>query len=108
MSYKPLGYTAIGTAACAAMPQLYQIIKTKKVRDLNPCFFFLDCSASLMYIMYGILTDDYVMMGSAIMPFSSQLIILVLWCCYSKKSTIRENKKSTIRENKENQIDQKI
>ena len=94
MSYKPLGYTAIGTAACAAMPQLYQIIKTKKVRDLNPYFFFLDCSASLMYIIYGILTDDYVMMGSAIMPFSSQLIILVLWCCYSKKSIIGENEEN--------------
>ena len=98
MSYKPLGYIAIGTAACAAMPQLYQIIKTKKVRDLNPCFFLLDCSASLMYIIYGILTDDYVMMGSAIMPFTSQLIILVLWCCYRKKSTIGENNENKINE----------
>ena len=92
MSYKPLGYAAIGTAACAAMPQLFQIIKTKKVRDLNPLFFFLDCSASLMYIIYGVLTDDYVMMGSAIMPFTSQLIILILWCCYNKESIIEQNK----------------
>ena len=101
MSFKPLGYAAIGTAACAAMPQLYQIVRTKKVRDLNPCFFSLDCSASLMYIIYGILNDDYVMMGSAIMPFTSQLIILVLWRCYSKKSTIGENKENKM--NEENQ-----
>ena len=40
MDIKALGYTAIGVAAFAALPQLYQIIKTKKVRDLNPCFFF--------------------------------------------------------------------
>lgn len=85
MSIKILGYTAIGTAACAAIPQLYQIIKTKKVRDLNICFFALDCSASLMYILYGILSDDYIMMGSAMMPFLSQLIILSLVCCYKKE-----------------------
>ena len=88
MSFKPLGYFAIGTAACAALPQLYQIVKTKKVRDLNPCFFLLDSSASLMYIMYGILSDDYVMMGSAIMPFVSQIIILMLWCCYKNDETM--------------------
>lgn len=88
MSYKLLGYAAIVTATCATMPQLYQIVKTKKVRDLNPCFFFLDCSASLMYITYGILTNDYVMMGSAIMPFTSQFIILILWCCYRNNELI--------------------
>ena len=85
MDIKALGYTAIGVAAFAALPQLYQIIKTKKVRDLNPCFFFLDCSASLMYILYGILVNDYVMMGSAIMPFLSQITILVLWFFYKNK-----------------------
>ena len=29
MDIKALGYTAIGVAAFAALPQLYQIIKTK-------------------------------------------------------------------------------
>ena len=87
MSIKILGYTAIGTAACAAIPQLYQIIKTKKVRDLNIYFFALDCSASFMYILYGILSDDYIMMGSAMMPFLSQLIILTLVCCFKKEIT---------------------
>ena len=82
MSIKILGYIAISLAALAAIPQLYQIIKTKKVRDLNPIFFFMDALASLLYIIYGILDNDYVMMGSAIMPFLSQLIILFLWKCY--------------------------
>ena len=38
-----------------------------------------------MYILYGILSDDYIMMGSAMMPFLSQLIILSLVCCYKKE-----------------------
>ena len=86
MSIEIFGYSAIGTAACAYIPQLYQIIKTKKVRDLNPCFFTLECSASLMYILYGIVSKDYIMMGSAIMPFTSQMVILLLLCCYKNQN----------------------
>ena len=82
MSIKILGYTAISLAALAAIPQLYQIIKTKKVRDLNPVFFFMDTLASLLYIIYGILNNDYIMMGSAVMPFLTQFIILFLWKYY--------------------------
>ena len=39
MSIQILGYCAIALAACASIPQLVQIINTKKVRDLNPLFF---------------------------------------------------------------------
>ena len=82
MDVKELGYAAIGVSICASIPQIYQIIITKKVRDLNIYFFFLEGSASLLYILYGILSKDYIMMGSAIMPFINQLIILILICCY--------------------------
>lgn len=90
MSIKILGYIAISLAAMAAIPQLYQIIKTKKVRDLNPIFFFMDALASLLYIIYGILDNDFVMMGSAIMPFLTQIIILFLWKCYKNINIIDE------------------
>ena len=85
MTIKILGYSAIVLAAFASIPQLVQIIKTKKVRDLNPIFFCMECIASLMYIIYGLLSNDYIMMGSAIMPFTSQLIIIILYLCYKDK-----------------------
>ena len=91
MSLEILGYSAIGIAASASIPQLYQIIKTKKVRDLNYIFFFLDAFASFMYILYGILKKDYVMMGSAIVPFTSQIIILFLLCFYKENYENTEN-----------------
>ena len=87
MTIKILGYSAISLAACAAVPQLIQIIKTQKVRDLNPVFFCMECLASLMYIIYGFLSNDYIMMGSAIMPFTSQLIIIILYLCYKDNDT---------------------
>ena len=84
MSIEILGYTAIGTAGVASIPQLYQIIKTKKVRDLNPYFFVLDFFACLMYIIYGILIENYIVMGSSIMPFVNRFIIIILWIYYRK------------------------
>ena len=87
MSIQILGYCAIALAACASIPQLVQIINTKKVRDLNPLFFCMDCTASLMYIIYGLLHKDYIMMGSAIMPFTSQFIIIILYFCYKNNDT---------------------
>ena len=87
MSIKILGYCAIALAACAAIPQLIQIIKTQQVRDLNPIYFCIECSASLMYIIYGFLSNDYIMMGSAIMPFLSQFIIIILYFCFKNNDT---------------------
>ncbi len=87
MSIKILGYSAIVLAACASIPQLYQIIKTKKVRDLNPIYFIIESIASLMYIIYGILINDYIMMGSAIVPFISQFTILIL-CIFYKSNEL--------------------
>jgi uncharacterized protein with PQ loop repeat len=87
MSIKILGYCAIALAACAAIPQLIQIIKTKQVRDLNPIYFCIESIASFLYILYGFLSKDYIMMGSAIMPFTSQLIIIILYFCFKNDDT---------------------
>ena len=86
MSVEILGYAAILFSACASIPQLYQIIKTKKVRDLNPYFFVLDFFACLMYIIYGILIENYIVMGSSIMPLINRFIIIVLWIYYRKEN----------------------
>ena len=88
MSVEILGYAAICFSACASIPQLYQIIKTKTVRDLNPYFFVLDFLACLMYIIYGILIENYIVMGSSIMPFVNRFIIIILWIYYRKETIV--------------------
>jgi MtN3 and saliva related transmembrane protein len=82
MSIEIIGYTAIGISTFASIPQLIQIIKTKRVRDLNPYFFTLDCIACIMYIIYGILDKNYIIMSSSIMPFINRLIIIILYYNY--------------------------
>ena len=83
MSLDGLGYTAVVLGAISTIPQIYQIVKTKKVRDINFLFFVLRCTASFLYIIYGAFKTDYVMMSSAIAPTLSEISVLVLYYKYN-------------------------
>ena len=74
-----LAYFAGGIAFITSIPQLYQIIKTKKVRDLNPYFFILHSSSDIMYIIYGILVKDYLLSYSLSLPAFCNILIFILW-----------------------------
>jgi uncharacterized protein with PQ loop repeat len=80
-----LAYTAGGLAFITSFPQLYQIIKTKQVRDLNPYFFILHSASDVIYIAYGVITEDYLLSYSVSMPALCNLIIFILWCYYKEK-----------------------
>ena len=82
MIIESIGYTAVVIGAISTGPQIYQIIKTKQVRDINFKFFFLRALSSILYIIYGLLKNDYVMMSSAIMPFVLEISVLILFLKY--------------------------
>ena len=75
MSSEYVGYSAVIIGAISAAPQLYQIINTRQVRDINLYFFFLRALSSILYISYGLLVYDYVMTSSAIMPLFFEMCI---------------------------------
>ncbi len=83
MNIDYIGYSAVVIGAISTIPQLYQIIKTKKVRDINFFFFFMRALASILYIIYGVLKEDYVMFCSAIMPLILEFVVLILYLKYS-------------------------
>ena len=91
MSYKYIGYTAVGLGAISAIPQIYQIIKTKKVRDINFLFFVIRLLAGLLYILYGILKKDFVMSASALIPTISEIIVLILYCKYNNNENTNQD-----------------
>ena len=82
MSLDIIGYTAVVIGAISTVPQIYQIIKTKQVRDINFTFFSLRALSSILYIIYGLLKYDYVMMSSAIMPLLLEISVLILYLKY--------------------------
>ena len=87
MIIESIGYTAVVIGAISTGPQIYQIIKTKQVRDINFKFFFLRAFSSILYIIYGLLKYDYVMMSSAIMPFLLEISVLILYIKYRNSQT---------------------
>ena len=59
--YSLIAYFAGGIAFITSVPQLYQIVNTKKVRDLNPYFFVLHSVSDILYLIYGIFIKDYIL-----------------------------------------------
>ena len=80
--YDIIGYIGIFTASISLCPQIYQILKTQQVRDVNLYFFILSIISELLYISYGIIKKDYVMVGSTIPPMVSQIVVIYLLLKY--------------------------
>ena len=83
-----LGYVAVFIGSIAPISQLYQVIKTKKVRDLSPLFYILRVISEILYVLYGFLITDYVMVASAAIPGLLEFIIFIYWCIYRNKPDI--------------------
>ena len=94
-------YSAGGFAFITSIPQLYQIIKTKKVRDLNPYFFILHTISDILYVLYGIFEGDYILSISVSMPATCNFIIFLLWILYNddEEIIIKNNRNKILIEN---------
>ena len=94
-----IGYSAVSVAGISLLPQIYQIIKTKKVEDLNRTYFLLCIMAEFLYATYGFLENDYVMVASTIPPFINEMIVIFLHCKY-KNANVEPNQENI--ENEQN------
>ena len=103
-------YSAGGFAFITSFPQLYQIIKTKQVRDLNPYFFILHTISDILYVIYGILEEDYILSISVSMPATCNFVIFVLWLFYIEKDEEINDMKNILSEevNKIEEIDNEV
>ena len=90
MNIDTIGYIAIGIAAIATIPQVKQILYTKQVRDINIFFFILRAISSCLYFTYGLLKEEYIMMGSAIFPLILELSVIILYIRFSNDNPIIE------------------
>ena len=88
--YDLIGYSGVLVASISLIPQIQQILNTKQVRDLNRCYFLLMIMSEFLYISYGFIKEDYVMLASTVPPMISQIIVIYLHCKY-KENTIEGN-----------------
>ena len=80
--YSLIAYFAGGIAFITSVPQLYQIVNTKKVRDLNPYFFVLHSVSDILYLIYGVFIKDYILSISMSLPIACNVFIFILWFIY--------------------------
>ena len=80
--YESIGYSAIGLGSVCLIPQIYQMLKTKKVTDINIYFLFISLLSDFLYILYGILDKNTIMAISGIPPTISHTIVTILWFYY--------------------------
>lgn len=86
-----IGFTAVSLSAISSIPQLYKIIKTQKVRDINIYFFICRVCAAILYFIYGFLANDIVMTVSVIIPSIIDMCIIYFYCSYNNNNSVEEN-----------------
>tara|TARA_B110000305_G_scaffold241473_1_gene315791 strand:+ start:296 stop:631 length:336 start_codon:yes stop_codon:yes gene_type:complete len=101
-----IAYCAGAIGVITSIPQLHQIIITKQVRDLNPYFFILHSTSDLLYLIYGVFADDYILSISMSFPFTCNVIIFILWVIYTIKVVDIEKEKQQFTEHTEIKIDE--
>ena len=57
MNIDIIGYVAVVIGAISTGPQIYQILKTKKVRDINFYFFMREFIKYTIYYIWNTKTD---------------------------------------------------
>lgn len=72
-----VGYLGGSCVLVCRLPQLFKILKTKKVRDISLAMYFLAMLGGFFWIFYGILLKDPVIVISNILVSALDLTILV-------------------------------
>ena len=85
-----VGYSAIILASISFLPQVRQIMKTKNVRDINFNSCVLNITSGVLYIIYGSMENDNVVILSVIMPICVQLLILYFIIIYKNTNLISD------------------
>ena len=84
MSVEIVGYCAILIGAISLTPQVIQMIKTKKVRDINIYFLLISIISDIIYFVYSVLSKNTFMFYAMFPPTLSHITMLFVWFLYNK------------------------
>ncbi|MBR9679378.1 MAG: hypothetical protein GON13_03865 [Nanoarchaeota archaeon] len=73
-----IGFIATVIVLSASLPQIIQIWKTKKTRDISLGMYFTLCVGMAAWLFYGILREDIVLITSNTIGFALYASILFL------------------------------
>jgi MtN3 and saliva related transmembrane protein len=79
-----LGIGASLCTATASIPQLYKIIKFKKAEDISVVMLLVLVVGLGLWVGYGALKKDFIIMIANAIPFIVNVLILILSLRYKK------------------------
>ena len=85
MDEQIIGFIAGILTTVAVLPQLIKSWKTKKVMDISPFMFVLLLGGVGMWVVYGIIKNDYPIILTNGISFLLNLSMLVLMLLYQSK-----------------------
>ena len=85
MDEQIIGFIAGILTTVAVLPQLIKSWKTKKVMDISPFMFVLLLGGVGMWVVYGIVKNDYPIILTNGISFLLNLSMLVLMLLYQSK-----------------------
>lgn len=73
-----IGYVAALLITAANFPQAYVIIRDKSAATISPTTYFILLSGTLLWVVYGIIKDDWPIVIANSISATTSLIILIL------------------------------
>jgi len=80
-----LGYTAGAITSLTFLPQVIKTWKEKSAKDVSLLMFMVAASNEVLWIIYGILQNDWVIILTNVCVLAMSLVMIFLKLRYGKK-----------------------
>jgi len=80
-----LGYTAGAITSLTFLPQVIKTWKEKSAKDVSLLMFIVAASNEVLWIIYGILQNDWVIILTNVCVLAMSLVMIFLKLRYGKK-----------------------
>jgi uncharacterized protein with PQ loop repeat len=87
-----LSLIASSFSIAATVPQIYKIIQHASTKDLSLCCFLMHCIGGILWCLYGIVTEAYILaIEAAFVAFLNLIVVIhILEISHTRPTTRRE------------------
>ena len=73
-----IGFITATLTTLAFLPQFLKTVKTKSTKDISLGMYVIFCAGILLWLIYGILRRDIVVIAAQILVFGQVIVILAM------------------------------
>ncbi len=85
MLWKIIGSLAAVLTSFAFVPQVVKTLKTKTIKDVSPVALFQLTAGVLLWIIYGIYLNDFIIIIANSVTLTTLLVLICLYFLYNRQ-----------------------